>query len=189
MEDYLFTKYFCDIVKQLSKDYSFPSIATAAAAIKPNTTIKKADMIRLEKNSKDKLNSSFIFEYLLVEWIEKILKLKTEKNALWLDAYFTLYKISKSSIHHLNRHMESIVGVVLKEFDELIDIKEMVKKSVDLIEKNEVILKYGDMQLEEFVSQGTSISKTNPMCNLSTETYAVVSMRVVSCLSNFSTLI
>ncbi len=161
MEDYLFTKYFCDIVKQLSKDYSFPSIATAAATIKPNTTIKKADMIRLEKNSKEKLNSSFIFEYLLVEWIEKILKLKTEKKALWLDAYFTLYKISKSSIHHLNRHMESIVGVVLKEFDELIDIKEMVKKSVDLIEKNEVILKYGDMQLYEHQKQIFNITQ-NP---------------------------
>ena len=161
MEDYLFTKYFGDIVKQLSKDYSFPSIATAAAAIKPNTTIKKADMIRLEKNSKEKLNSSFIFEYLLVEWIEKILTLKTEKKALWIDAYFTLYKISKSSIHHLNRHIDTIVGVVLKEFDELIDIKEMVKKSVDLIEKNEVILKYADMHLYEHQKQMFTITQ-NP---------------------------
>ena len=150
MEDYLYTKYFSETIKRLSKEHNIEAINLS---VKTNATIKKADIIRLEKNNKEKLNSAIVFEYLLVETIEKMLKLKTEKKVLWFNAYFTLHKISKCTIANLNRHIVAIVDLVLREFESLINLTEMIKKSVDLIEKNDVILKYADMHLYEHQKQ------------------------------------
>jgi hypothetical protein len=91
MEDYLYNTYFAGKICELIKKYSasFMNIS-----VNPKTKIKKADMIRLEKNSVATIEASKIvlYEYVLINLIENLLKLK-KSNGNWEYYYFTIYKL------------------------------------------------------------------------------------------------
>jgi len=71
MEDYLFIKYLYEKIKKIKEKYpvSFLNIE-----INTKVQIKGADKIRLEKNDEKKMISLDLYEYILLEHIEKILK-------------------------------------------------------------------------------------------------------------------
>ena len=147
MEDHLYNKYFAPKINEMKKIYSTEEIFNVRSKSNPN--IKKADIIRIEKNDTSKLNADIVYEYLLLNSIEEILKYKQEKNSKWLFHYFTLNKLIKNSISNLNRHVLQITNNVLSKFEEDVDMTMIIENSVDFIEKNELILKYSDMTLYE----------------------------------------
>jgi hypothetical protein len=84
MEDYLFNKYFREIILKMIKQYSANYIViTVSSDIK----VKSADKIRLEKNNLDTINQSDIYEFVLIYHLENILKAKNSK--LFMFHYFT----------------------------------------------------------------------------------------------------
>ena len=144
MEDYLYNKYFDKKIK----------VIKAASAedclhldVNSNPKIKKADIIRLEKNDITKI--PFVYEFVLIETIEKMLASRKKCTVEWLKHYFTLYKLSKNTVTNLNKHILHIVSILLSGFEDEIDIKTMISHSVEYIEKNEQLLKYSDMMLYE----------------------------------------
>ena len=147
MEDHLYNKYFAPKINEMKKIYNNEEIFNVRSKSNPN--IKKADIIRIEKNDTSKLNADIVYEYLLLNSIEEILKYKQEKNSKWLFHYFTLNKLIKNSISNLNRHVLQITNNVLSKFEEDVDMTMIIENSVDFIEKNELILKYSDMTLYE----------------------------------------
>ena len=147
MEDHLYNKYFAPKVNEMKKIYSTEEIFNVQSKSNPN--IKKADIIRIEKNDTSKLNSDIVYEYLLLNNIEDILKYKQKKNSKWLFHYFSLNKLIKNSISNLNRHVLQITNNVLSKFEDDVDMTKIIENSVDFIEKNELILKYSDMSLYE----------------------------------------
>ena len=147
MEDHLYNKYFAPKINEMKKKYSHDVIFNVQPKSNPN--IKKADIIRIEKNDTSKLNADIVYEYLLLNSIEEILKYKQKKNSKWLFHYFTLNKLIKNSISNLNRHVLQITNNVLSKFEEDVDMTMIIENSVDFIEKNELILKYSDMTLYE----------------------------------------
>ena len=62
MEDYLYNKYFSEKIKKCKQMFCRYS-AELDVNVNPGITIKKSDMIRLEKNSIEKINKSKCFEY------------------------------------------------------------------------------------------------------------------------------
>ena len=68
--------------------------------------IKKADLFRLEKNEVSRI--PVVYENLLIDTIEKMLKCKEKKNKDWLLHYFTLYKLDKNTITNINKHINEI---------------------------------------------------------------------------------
>ena len=161
MEDHLFNKYFSDKIKKLKKEYP-DGITDVVVSSKP--IIKKADIIRIDQNDSSKINSTIIYECLLLEIVEKILKYKNKNdNDKWVLQYYTLSKLNKNNILLVNRHIKSIVTNTLKLFEEDINMSNVIHKSVDLIEKNEAILKYSDMTLYEHQKQiFTVMRQPNP---------------------------
>ena len=147
MEDHLYNKYFAPKINEMKKIYSTEEIFNVQSKSNPN--IKKADIIRIEKNDTSKLNADIVYEYLLLSNIEDILKYKQKKNSKWLFHYFSLNKLIKNSISNLNRHVVQIANKVLSKFEDDIDMTKIIENSVDFIEKNELILKYSDMSLYE----------------------------------------
>lgn len=145
MEDYLYNTYFAGKIGDLIKKYdaTFMNIS-----VNPKTKIKKADMIRLEKNSVAAIEASKIvlYEYVLINLIENLLKLK-KSNGNWEYYYFTIYKLVRNSIVNMNRHIEQIITQILAVYEDDVDMSKIVANSVDFIEKNENILKYSDMML------------------------------------------
>ena len=61
MEDHLYNKYFAPKINEMKKIYSHEEIFNVQSKSNPN--IKKADIIRIEKNDTSKLNADIVYEY------------------------------------------------------------------------------------------------------------------------------
>jgi len=145
MEDYLYNTYFAKKIDQIIKKYmcTFIKIST-----NPKTKIKKADIIRLEKNSVEEIEmlKGTIYEHVLLNQVENLLKLK-QANDNWEYYYFTLYKLIRNGVTQLNRHILQIANNVLNEYEDSVSLFKIVENASDYIEKNENILKYADISL------------------------------------------
>ena len=170
MEDYLYNKYF---LKKIEGFIQEPELVAEYKKlnINNNITIKKADSIRLQKNTEETLSKEDIYENVLMDHLEKLLSCcqkekneKTEKKELkkkhqtqnktlvshqFEFYYFTLYKLIQNNIQHLNRHILKIIQFVLAYYKEKIKIFIILENAVEYIEKNVNLLKYTDMTLYE----------------------------------------
>ena len=158
MEDYLYNKYFSEKIKKCKQLFCRYS-AELDVNVNPGITIKKADMIRLEKNSIEKINKSKCFEYVLLDLCEELLLFHKNNNNQWMNKYFTLYKSIKMNIGNVNRHVLSIVDRLLTRMEEDINMTNVIGNSVELIEKNELLLKYSDMVLYDHQKELMTIVK------------------------------
>jgi hypothetical protein len=158
MEDYLFVKYFNETVKTLKASSSCP-VNSLNSSVTGSPKIKKADLIRLERNEAGKIPP--VYETLLLDTVEKLIKNKSATNKGWLLHYFTLYKLNKNTIANVNRHVKNIVNNLLTEFEEEIDMTYMIENAVNYIEKNEMLLKHADMMLYEHQKEVFTVMK-NP---------------------------
>jgi len=162
MEDHLYNKYFSEIIKALFKKYPDNAFLDMSVNMRPN--VKKADIIRIEKNTPEKMKQlePAIYEYVLLELVEAILKAK-KGNKSWSLPYFTLHKLCKNSVSNINRHIKTMIQNLLSSFEEEITMLQMIEQSVDLIEKNKQLLKYADQTLYDHQKQLFSIVRsTNP---------------------------
>ena len=156
LEDYLYTKYFADLIKDFISKYKTDFIQIK---VNSNITIKKAEIIRMQKNTIESLKTSNIYEYLLLEHVENILKFHKKKDNQWEYYYFTLYKLSKNNITKINRHVIEIITKVLLKFEDIISIPNIIEHAMDYIEKNQNLLKYSDMLLYEHQKEIFTLSK------------------------------
>jgi hypothetical protein len=150
MEDYLYNKYFSAHILKLKEKYPIPELDISVQA---NPVIKKADLIRIEKNTSEKLKIDNAFEYLLIDIIKKILHYKKNKNTEWVIHYFTLFKLVKVSITNINRHIKKIVANILNAMEDEINMSSVIANAVEFIEKNSLLLKYSDSVLYEHQKQ------------------------------------
>ena len=162
MEDHLYNKYFSEKIKKLKKEYCF-EILNIDVNSKP--TIKKADIIRIEQNNISKMTSEIIYEYLLIDYIDKILKYKSKNNSKGLLQYFTLSKLNKNSVLLINRHIKTIIVKLINLLEPEIDMSVVIENSVELIEKNDALLKHSDIMLYEHQKQIFTVMR-NPMPKL-----------------------
>jgi hypothetical protein len=154
MEDYLFNKYFREIIIKLSKQYSANYIVMPVSS---DIKVKSADKIRLEKNNLETINQSDIYEFVLIYHLENILKAKSSK--IFMFHYFTLFKLIKNTITKINRHLLTIINSVLTNFQDKIDMSVIIENAVECIEKNENLLKYTDMELYEHQKEIFTVCK------------------------------
>lgn len=158
IESYLFNKYLAPTITGLVEKYgaSFLTVSIVAKIV-----IKTADRIRIDKTDVEKMVSSKVYEFLLLDHVEKILKYRQKKNKKWIFHYFTLYKLSKNQILLLNRHVVAIVEKVIEQFSDEVDLGHIIEYSDEYIEKNQHLLQNADMMLYEHQKELFTISK-NP---------------------------
>jgi len=165
MTDYLFNTYFGEKINKLNKLYS-ESLNIASVfklSVKSKPQVKKADLIRIEQNDMTKLNSSVVYEYLLIDILNQLLSCKMKNNNTWQIHYFTLSKLCKNDILYLNSHINNIIHNILDIFEADIDISYFVENPYDFIEKNTLLLKYEDMKLYDHQKQlFTLVKNPNP---------------------------
>jgi len=146
MEDYLFNKYFSEILKKMIKKYE---ITYLNIDVNGNPNLKKADLIRLQKNDVANLDKINVYEFILLDHIEKLYKYKTKASKKWIFHYFTLYKLMKNSVSRINRHVVKLVNLIIhvleKENENLNNY--IIENAYEIIEKNENLMKYSDMTL------------------------------------------
>ena len=142
MEEYLYVKYFLDKMNALVKQYKIDYVTVD---VKPKITISKADQIRLNKVEMNASNN--IYEFVLMEHVEKMLQYKNQKKEKWMFHYFTLYKLTKNNISKLNKFVKSVCEQILDKYADDVDLLHVISNSVHYIEKNDNLLKYNDMML------------------------------------------
>jgi hypothetical protein len=146
IEDYLYNKYFSEKMQQLIKKYNADFIHTNVITI---VNVKKADLIRMQKNTVESLENSGIYENVLIDHVEKLLKYKKRDKNEWMYHYFTLYKLRRNKVDQINRHISNIVKQLLKKFEEDVRIDYIIENAMNYIEKNKTLTEYSDMCLYE----------------------------------------
>lgn len=159
MEDYLYNKYFASIVGKLKEKY--PTISELTITVHATPVIKKADLIRLEKNNTEKMKLDTAVEYLLLDIVKKILQSRHAGNSNWVIEYFTLFKLTRISVSNVNRHIKQIVKNILSKLEDEIDMSIVIANAVEFIEKNSLLLGYSDSVLYEHQKQVFTLMK-NP---------------------------
>ena len=130
------------------------------ANIKPNSI----DRARLDRFNNESIENIDLYEFVLLNNMEKLMLNKKNKNLkLFNYYYYTLYKLIRNNIISLNRHIKNIVNIILDKFENEIEKSLIIENAVDFIEKNENILKYGDLVLYEHQKEMFSLIKTRPL--------------------------
>jgi hypothetical protein len=160
MEDYLYNKYLRDVVEKIILNYKLND--NIKIEVHTDIYIKSADRIRLERNNIENLKKNNLYEYILLDYVDKyLLHLKNNnKNNLVLN-YYTLYKLLKNNVLYINRHVFQFCNQIIDLYKEKSEIIDFIENSVELIEKNMDLLKYNDMILYDHQKEIFTICK-NP---------------------------
>ena len=190
IEQYLFKEYFLKEIEQIvtnitsikkdnkkdKKDRSATPqlcITEVVAAIQTwisanNQTlssakkIKKADMFRIQNMSENITNQrKLIFEFLLLEFCEKIfVSLANQHNDGGFYLY-TLLQFKTNSIEQINSQVTKFVDFTIEYALQRTNIQEVFHQSHEFIERNPYLLKYQDISLFPHQKQLFSIAKSN----------------------------
>lgn len=166
MEDYLYNKYLrerCDKIESLLKKM-FNNEGSEKQyknmKIVGDVKINSGDRIRLERFDESMLVENNIYEFTLLNQIEKILHFRNNNNKkMFHFHYYTFYNLIRNNISKLNRHIIELSNKIIRVFETEIDISVIIENAVDFVEKNDNILKYCDLTLYEHQKEIFTICK------------------------------
>ena len=150
IEDYVFVKFLLERVTKIEKSLKTCDTRYETIKMDSNAKVNSADKIRLERFDESTLQKNNIYEFILLDHIEKLLVGigKSDKKMTHLH-YYTLYKLIKNNILRLNRHIIELTNRVLQLFEDRINSEYIIQYAVEIIEKNESLIKYSDLTLYE----------------------------------------
>jgi len=143
INDYIFMKYLQPEIIQIYKKYK-----TKYVPLKLNTkTLCKANIIRFEHMEKNLLERrNLIFEFILINYIENILKYK-DTDTTWIQYFYTLKILLKYNIHHINKYLLDIIKTLIEYFEEAVDKQHIIENAKSIIISNMDLIKYNDQKL------------------------------------------
>ena len=169
IEVYLYVQYFQKALQELATKYLIKDkellidLEVSLATVQ----LKKADLIRLDNTSKNiTAHKQTIFEFILLDLLEKVLKCKYSKNgkkpsSQWIFYYYTLHKLMSYNITDCNatlrKKVEKVLLVAVVIDASVMNL--MLSMGQDLIEKNEYLLKYADETLYDHQKQLFTLCK------------------------------
>jgi hypothetical protein len=161
LEDYLYSKYFSDKMKALIEKYNLSYIqfsnskkASQASGekyiinIASIVKLKSADQVRVSRfDVIDPNISENIYEYILVDHLESMLKYIKRDDNKWHFHYYTLNKLLQNNVEKIIHYIKDICRFILSKVEENLNLLYILKHSSDIIEKNKNLLKFSDMSL------------------------------------------
>ena len=150
IEDYLFNKYMRTSSDRIEKDIKICDPEYKNMKLSGILRLNSADKIRVERFDEESIKDNDIYEFVLLEHIENLVKNKVLKNAkLFNFHYYTIYVLIRNNIARLNRHVKYLANLVLDKFEEDMNKLTIIENAVEFIEKNKSLLKYSDLTLYE----------------------------------------
>lgn len=158
IDAYVYLNYLHSHLVRIYTKYNIDLPADILAG--SNVTLKKADMIRFN-NTQKQINDhkESLFEFILIDLVEKMLKAKTKKDNSWLSHYYTLRIITQYNVDLLNTHLRKNITELLLKYEAAIDISTLLAMSYDIIERNDYLLKYADETLYDHQKQLFTLCK------------------------------
>ena len=145
MENHIYKVYFSELFSGLSAKYKITFPETEHITL----TLKKADVIRFKSIDANQIkeHKHKIYDFVLYDHLEKLLKYKNSSEKKWKFHYFTLYHLSKRNILHMNKLLINNIQFILEKFHPDVDISYFIYNSGHFIEKNKDLLKFRDLEL------------------------------------------
>lgn len=152
------TKIELDLIEKIN-NWSTPFNKKLEIEIKK---IKKIDMIRI-KNMTETIDiiKPNIFEFLILEFCEKIVLSIANKNTEYGFYLYTLIQLKNVSIQQINIIVLQFVDFIIEYTKDKLNITEVFHRSLEFIEKNKYLLKYSDISLFSHQKQLFSLFKLN----------------------------
>ena len=121
--------------------------------------LKSSDQIRIGQFSAINEETTQIYEFVLLKHLEKMFTHKATNNKLWLFHYYTLVNLMTNNIDKVNKYIKMTIATILENLEKEVELLEIARNAYDYIERNENLLKYGDLQLYEHQKEIYTISK------------------------------
>lgn len=161
LEDYLFNKYFSDKIRALIEKFNLSYIQLNTSKkqqaqsgenyiinIGSIVKLKSIDQVRVSRfDIIDETISENIYEYILVNHLESMLKYIKREDNKWHFHYYTLNKLLQNNVEKIIHYIRDICNIVLSKTEENVNLLYVLKHSSDMIEKNKNLLKFADMTL------------------------------------------
>ena len=132
---FLFYRYFYKVVTKICKknslDIKFPK--------SNNISLKKADLFRLDNTDKQVCFQDNIIEFILLNLIKKIEKTKCNK------LFYTLIHLNNLRISGKNKYVSKFIAMYINIYK--FDICDIIGNVENIIERNDLLLKYNDIRL------------------------------------------
>ena len=146
---YVFNKYIYPELKNIISSYDLPEIENDK---KKTPVIKKADMIRFSNTDKNlSLHRQNLFEFVILDLFKKMHQDKkkpdNENKYRWQHHYYSIYNIMKNDIANINPIFVKYISNNLLSLEKDVNINELVMSGHDIIERNNLLLKYADETL------------------------------------------
>lgn len=153
LDTYIYVQFIQKYVAALVKKYGIQNVPVIDAN---SDKMKKADIIRMSNTERQiSENKSNMFEFVLLDLLEKCFKCKANKinksptHTKWLYYYYTLSVLITYNVELFNSTLKEIIKTIIAALECDVDIKILLSMSQDSIEKNEYLLKYADETLYE----------------------------------------
>ena len=148
MENYLFVKYFKPIIEKMTAEYDIDY--KSASNVKDKATIKKVDQMRISHMDKNiGTAKKDIYEFVLLNLVETMLKNIKKKQDKWVSSYYTLKTMIEYHIKDVNCHVMRFVSSILRKNARDVSLKKFIKNINKYVETNTYISKYEDLKLYE----------------------------------------
>ena len=155
---YLYEKYFKQTIETIITTYELSY--TLKTNFKKKDKPRKIDIMKMD-NYDNNLNRKNIFEYTLIELCENFIKNYSNNSTKYVYHYYTLNKLITMSILCVNKYILEFVNFILETYKENINLNYVIKNAQDIIEKNDHINKFADIELYNHQKQIFSIFKNN----------------------------
>lgn len=158
MENHIFTKH---IQPKLEKPYKKLGLKFLKKQGGAKLAPKKRDLIRLENMEKSlESHKSNLYEFTVVELIEKMLTSIYKNKDKWMMYYYTLVHLKDVNLN-LNSTLHKELEVLLEKYKGDVVHKLYLENVETVLEKNDTLLRYADMELYEHQKRIFNTFKSN----------------------------
>ena len=142
IDKYLFQQYIANTLKNANTLYEIPTFNTKKMAIKKMTQMKLTN-----SESSFETKKKNIYEFIVVEIINKLVKSIKNNDSEYATHFYTLYKMINLHVSKKNDVLMTYCQDILNKYEKDIKFLDVVKHGCNIIERNTNILKYGDIKL------------------------------------------
>ena len=186
IEEFLYVKFFADKIKTIVRENNISFIKFSTDhTIKRNKTnnttdldnkihyidissivrLKSGDQIRLSKLDTEfiDINTTYIYDFVLFNHLVQMVLNKSNNHKKWMYHYYTLNKLLQNNVENVNSYLTGVIHAFIDNYEQEIDLLYICQNSVEFIEKNSHLLKFGDLNLYEHQKEiYTAVRSTKP---------------------------
>ena len=167
IEHQLYKQYFEKDISEMRQKYdklfaTIPRISGATTGKKP-PALKTRDLIRIQSmDAKLDQQKGQIYEFIIIGFCQEIMRSLFAKSNQYAFYLYTLLQLKKATIPKINPQVVEFVDQVIAVAEQNVQMKDVLRRAYDFIEKNPHILKYEDRALYSHQKELFSIFRRDP---------------------------